>query len=47
VPTILGEMLQDKDPDRAKRVTMAMLQMKKLDIVQLKEAYEGGRRNVR
>jgi predicted 3-demethylubiquinone-9 3-methyltransferase (glyoxalase superfamily) len=39
VPTILGEMLQDKVPDRAKRVTMAMLQMKKLDIAQLGEAY--------
>jgi predicted 3-demethylubiquinone-9 3-methyltransferase (glyoxalase superfamily) len=44
VPTILGEMLQDKDPDRAKRVTMAMLQMKKLDIAQLGEAYNRGRR---
>jgi predicted 3-demethylubiquinone-9 3-methyltransferase (glyoxalase superfamily) len=41
VPTILIEMLQDKDAEKAKRVTHAMLQMKKLDIEGLKQAYEG------
>jgi predicted 3-demethylubiquinone-9 3-methyltransferase (glyoxalase superfamily) len=42
VPTVLGEMLQDKDPERARRVMQAMLQMQKLDIAQLKAAYEQG-----
>lgn len=40
VPTALVEMLQDKDPEKVKRVTHAMLQMKKLDIATLKRAYE-------
>lgn len=38
VPTVLGEMLQDKDAERSKRVMKAMLQMKKLDISRLEEA---------
>lgn len=41
VPSILGPMLQDKDPKKAQRVMMAMLQMDKLDISKLKQAYEG------
>ena len=40
VPTVLGEMLQDKDPEKSERVMKAMLQMKKLDIASLKQAYE-------
>jgi predicted 3-demethylubiquinone-9 3-methyltransferase (glyoxalase superfamily) len=40
-PTILGEMLQDKDPKKAGRVLEAMLKMKKIDIRALKKAYEG------
>jgi predicted 3-demethylubiquinone-9 3-methyltransferase (glyoxalase superfamily) len=40
VPTALMEMLQDKDPVRSQRVMKAMLQMKKLDIADLKRAYE-------
>ena len=40
-PTVLGEMLSDKDPKKAKRVMEAMLQMKKIDIKRLKEAYDG------
>lgn len=40
VPTILGELLQDKDAEKAKRVMEAMLQMNKIDIAKLKEAYE-------
>ena len=40
VPTVLDEMLGDKDPERVKRVMQAMLQMTKLDIAQLKQAYE-------
>lgn len=41
VPTILPEMLRDKDPAKAKRVMAVMLKMKKLDIAALKSAYEG------
>jgi len=40
VPTVLGELLGDKDPAKAKRVAAAMLQMDKLDIARLKQAYE-------
>lgn len=40
VPTALVELLQDKDPEKAKRVMEAMLQMKKIDIKKLKQAYE-------
>lgn len=41
VPTVLPEMLRDKDPDKSRRVMAAMLRMKKLDIAALKSAYEG------
>ena len=41
VPTVLPEMLRDKDADKARRVMAAMLGMKKLDIAALKAAYEG------
>jgi predicted 3-demethylubiquinone-9 3-methyltransferase (glyoxalase superfamily) len=41
VPTALGEMLQDKDPQKAERVMGALLPMKKIDINGLKQAYEG------
>jgi predicted 3-demethylubiquinone-9 3-methyltransferase (glyoxalase superfamily) len=40
-PTILGKMLNDKDPQKAKRVMEAMLQMDKIDIPTLQRAYEG------
>jgi len=40
VPTALGELLGDKDPEKAKRVLEAMLQMHKIDIETLKQAYE-------
>jgi predicted 3-demethylubiquinone-9 3-methyltransferase (glyoxalase superfamily) len=40
VPTILPELLNDPDPEKAQRVTEAMLQMKKIDIGTLKQAYE-------
>ncbi|HEU4387252.1 MAG TPA: VOC family protein [Blastocatellia bacterium] len=39
-PTILGEMLSDPDPVKAKRVMEAMLKMKKIDIGGLRRAYE-------
>ena len=41
VPTILMEMLQDKDPVRARRVMEAMLRMVKIDIPALEAAYAG------
>jgi predicted 3-demethylubiquinone-9 3-methyltransferase (glyoxalase superfamily) len=42
VPSALGEMLQDEDAERSKRVMKAMLQMDKIDIKTLKQAYEQG-----
>jgi predicted 3-demethylubiquinone-9 3-methyltransferase (glyoxalase superfamily) len=42
VPTVLGEMLSDPDPERARRVNEAMLTMTKLDIPALRQAYEEG-----
>ncbi len=42
VPTVLVEMLQDKDQKKSERVMKALLQMKKLDIKALKQAYEQG-----
>lgn len=39
-PRVLGEMIQDKDQEKAKRVVEAMLQMKKIDIQSLKRAYD-------
>ena len=42
VPTILDELLQDEDRERADRVMRAMLGMSKLDIAELKRAYEQG-----
>ena len=41
VPSALGKMLGDKDPEKSKRVMEAMLQMDKIDIKRLQEAYEG------
>jgi predicted 3-demethylubiquinone-9 3-methyltransferase (glyoxalase superfamily) len=34
-------MLGDKDPEKAGRVMKAMLQMDKIDIKRLQEAYDG------
>lgn len=41
VPTKLGEYLNDSDPEKSGRVMQAMLQMYKLDLEKLKQAYEG------
>jgi predicted 3-demethylubiquinone-9 3-methyltransferase (glyoxalase superfamily) len=38
VPTALPRLLQDPDPQKAKRVVEAMLQMKKIDIARLEKA---------
>jgi len=40
VPSALGELLNDKDPEKSKRVMEALLQMNKIDIQTLKQAYE-------
>jgi predicted 3-demethylubiquinone-9 3-methyltransferase (glyoxalase superfamily) len=42
VPNLMDEMLKDNDEKKIERVTEAFLQMKKLDIAKLKEAYESG-----
>lgn len=39
VPTVMGELLQDKDSKKVAQVTQAFLKMKKFDIAKLKEAY--------
>jgi predicted 3-demethylubiquinone-9 3-methyltransferase (glyoxalase superfamily) len=40
-PRVLIEMLHDKDANKAERVMKAMLQMQKIDIKTLKDAYAG------
>ena len=40
VPTVLIEMLHDKDSEKSERVMKAMLQMGKIEIETLKQAYE-------
>ena len=42
VPTVLTEMLGDSDRAKAKRVFYAMLEMDKIDVAALKQAYEQG-----
>jgi predicted 3-demethylubiquinone-9 3-methyltransferase (glyoxalase superfamily) len=39
IPTALGEMLRDKNRKKSQRVMQAMLQMDKIDIARLKQAY--------
>ncbi len=41
VPTALGEMLGDPDPDKSRRTMEAMLKMKKIDVPTLRQAYNG------
>lgn len=42
VPSELGEMMSSTDAGKARRVTEALLQMRKLDIAELRRAYEAG-----
>ena len=42
VPTVLSELLGDPDPLKSQRVMQAMLQMKKIDIKTLQQAYQQG-----
>ncbi|MGA8342089.1 MAG: VOC family protein [Candidatus Sulfotelmatobacter sp.] len=41
IPSVLGKMLQDTDAEKAKRVMNAMMQMGKIDINRLQQAYDG------
>jgi predicted 3-demethylubiquinone-9 3-methyltransferase (glyoxalase superfamily) len=41
VPSVLGQMLQDKDAAKSRRVMEAMMTMIKLDIKTLQQAYAG------
>lgn len=43
IPSALPQMLSDPDPEKAKSVREAMLKMKKIDIGDLKKAYEESR----
>ncbi|MBI1792883.1 MAG: VOC family protein [Chloroflexi bacterium] len=40
IPTALGELMGDKDPQKAQRVMQAMLKMSKIVIADLKQAYD-------
>ena len=40
VPRLLGELISDPDPVKSQRVMEAMLQMSKIEIEPLKQAYE-------
>ena len=42
IPSILGELLGDKDPVKSGRVMQAMMQMTKIDIKGLQQAYDRG-----
>src|SRR5438093_12171824 len=39
IPTALGQMLSDPDPEKAQRVMSAMLKMKKINVETLRQAY--------
>lgn len=39
VPTVVNKMMQDKDPKKSENVMAALLQMKKIDIKVLEQAY--------
>lgn len=39
VPTVLGDMMQNKDAEKTERVMKALLQMAKIDIKTLQQAY--------
>jgi predicted 3-demethylubiquinone-9 3-methyltransferase (glyoxalase superfamily) len=41
VPTILGTLLSDKDPQKSNRVMQALMKMTRLDIEGLQRAYDG------
>jgi predicted 3-demethylubiquinone-9 3-methyltransferase (glyoxalase superfamily) len=42
IPTVLGQLMSDPDPERAGRAVQAMMGMMKLDIAELERAANGG-----
>ena len=41
IPSTLGQMLGDADAAKSSRVLTAMLQMNKIDVAKLRQAYDG------
>lgn len=41
IPTALGKLMSDPDPQKSRRVMEAMLKMDKIDSRKLEEAYAG------
>ena len=41
VPEVMGALITDSDPEKAKRTMQAMMKMKKLDIAVLEKAHAG------
>jgi len=41
IPAALGKLMSDPDPKKSNRVMQAMLQMEKIDIKRLEQAYQG------
>ncbi len=41
IPNALGELMGDSDPEKSQRVMNAMLKMNKIEISELKRAYDG------
>jgi predicted 3-demethylubiquinone-9 3-methyltransferase (glyoxalase superfamily) len=41
IPTALGELMSDPDPEKSGRVMQAMMTMEKIDIAQLQQAHRG------
>ena len=41
MPTELLSLLNDRDPGRAQRATQAMLQMRRIDLAEIKRAADG------
>jgi predicted 3-demethylubiquinone-9 3-methyltransferase (glyoxalase superfamily) len=41
IPVALMELMNDPDPEKSRRVMESMLQMTKIDIAKLRQAYEG------
>jgi predicted 3-demethylubiquinone-9 3-methyltransferase (glyoxalase superfamily) len=41
IPRVLGELVSDPNSEKSQRAMRAMLQMKKIDIKKLKQAYDG------
>jgi predicted 3-demethylubiquinone-9 3-methyltransferase (glyoxalase superfamily) len=40
IPSVLGKLMRDKNPEKSKRVRQAMLQMGKIEIEGLQKAYD-------